>query len=75
MENRRMRIAVCDDEMGDLNGMELAKQIRQTDEQIPILFITGYEEYMAQGYEVSALHYLLKPVNREKLFAVLDRLH
>ena len=38
------------------------------------MFITGYESYMAQGYEVAALHYLLKPVHKEKLFAVLDRL-
>ena len=40
---------------------------------LPIIFITGYSEFMQDGYDVEALHYLLKPVNKEKLFAVLDR--
>ena len=35
--------------------------------------ITGYTDYIAEGYDVSALHYLVKPVSREKLFTVLDR--
>ena len=38
-----------------------------------IVFITGYSDYIAEGYEVAALHYLMKPVNREKLLTVLDR--
>ena len=73
-EDTAFDLLILDIEMGKCNGMELARQIRQTDEQIPILFITGYEQYMSQGYEVSALHYLLKPVREEKLFEVLDRL-
>ncbi|MBR4942197.1 MAG: response regulator transcription factor, partial [Clostridia bacterium] len=40
---------------------------------LQIIFTTGYSEYILDGYEVAALHYLLKPVNREKLFPVLDR--
>ena len=38
-----------------------------------IVFITGYSDYIADGYEVEALHYLMKPVDEDKLFAVLDR--
>ena len=34
---------------------------------------TGYADYIAEGYDVSALHYLLKPIDRQKLFSVLDR--
>ena len=60
--------------MGKLNGMDLAAHIRGQDESIPILFVTGYEQYMPLGYEVSALHFLLKPLNKAKLFQVLDRL-
>ena len=37
------------------------------------MFITGYTDYIAEGYEVQALHYLVKPVGKEKLFSVLDR--
>ena len=73
-EDKIYDLLIFDIEMGKMNGMELANEIRRQDEEIPILFITGYDSYMAQGYEVSALHYLLKPVNKEKLFAVFDRL-
>ena len=38
-----------------------------------IIFITGYSDYIAEGCEVAALHYLMKPVNEEKLRSVLDR--
>lgn len=66
-------LLVFDIEMGKLSGMELAAEIRKKDEDIPILFVTGYDSYMAQGFEVAALHYLLKPLRKEKFFAVLDK--
>lgn len=47
--------------------------MRQENEAVQIVFITGYSDYIAEGYDVAALHYLVKPVSREKLFAVLDR--
>lgn len=73
-EDKDYDLLVLDIEMGRLNGVELAMKLRRDGEQIPVLFITGYESYMAQGYEVAALHYLLKPVNKQKLFEVLERL-
>ena len=38
-----------------------------------LIFITGAPEHMAEGYDVDALHYLLKPVDEARLFAVLDK--
>lgn len=73
-EDEAFDLLILDIEMGDLSGMELAGKIRKENDEIPILFITGYEKYMAQGYDVAALHYLLKPVHKEKLFEVLDGL-
>lgn len=73
-DDRNFDLLILDIEMGKLSGMELAVKIREKNEEVPVLFITGYEKYMAQGYEVSALHYLLKPVHKEKLFDALDRL-
>lgn len=66
-------LILLDIEMKRLNGMELAKKLRSDGDMLPIVFITGYSEYMNDGYEVEALHYLLKPVDKIKLFAVLDR--
>lgn len=73
-DDKAFDLLVLDIEMGAVSGMELAMRLRDAGEEVPVLFITGYESYMAQGYEVAALHYLLKPVHKEKLFAVLDRL-
>ena len=67
-------LLVLDIEMGEISGLELAKTIRIEDKRIPIIFVTGYDEYMQYGYDVSALHYLIKPVNKEKLFQALGRL-
>lgn len=67
-------LLVLDIEMGGISGLELAKKIRFEDKRIPIIFVTGYDEYMQYGYDVSALHYLLKPVNKEKLFQALNKL-
>ncbi len=72
-ENKDYQILLLDIEMGRMDGVELAKKLRRDNETIQIIFITGYSDYIAEGYEVSALHYLLKPVKQEKLMAVLDR--
>lgn len=66
-------LILLDIEMKRIRGMELAKKLRDNGDMLPIVFITGYAEYMSYGYEVEALHYLLKPVDKTKLFAVLDR--
>lgn len=66
-------ILLLDIEMEKMDGVTLAKKIREQDDTLEIVFITGYSDYIAEGYEVAALHYLMKPVKEEKLFAVLDR--
>ena len=66
-------ILMLDIQMNGMNGVELARTIRQNDNTIQIVFITGYPDFMAQGYDVAALHYLLKPLQKSKLFEVLDK--
>ncbi|MDE6641851.1 MAG: LytTR family DNA-binding domain-containing protein [Acetatifactor sp.] len=72
-ENNDYDILLLDVEMGKLNGIDLAKQIRTRNSRAQIVFITGYPDFIAEGYEVSALHYLMKPVSSEKLVEVLNR--
>lgn len=66
-------ILLLDIEMGDMDGVELAKRVREEDYFPQIVFVTGYPDFIAEGYEVGALHYLLKPVSEEKLSQVLER--
>lgn len=72
-EDKAYDILLLDIEMGAMDGVTMAKQVRKDNETVQIVFITGYSEYIAEGYEVAALHYLMKPVKEDKLFAVLDR--
>ena len=72
-EDKAWDILLLDIEMGAMDGVTMAKRVRQDNEAVQIVFITGYSDYIAEGYEVAALHYLMKPVNREKLLTVLDR--
>ena len=72
-DDKAWDILLLDIEMGAMDGVSLAKKIRKSNETVQIVFITGFAEYISEGYEVSALHYLMKPVKQEKLFAVMDR--
>ena len=72
-EQKDYDIFLLDIEMEQMDGVTLAKSIRKDNETAQIIFITGYSDYIAEGYEVSALHYLMKPVQKEKLFQVLNR--
>ncbi|MBQ8324599.1 MAG: response regulator transcription factor [Clostridia bacterium] len=72
-ENRNIDLLFLDIEMAEMNGIELAKELRKEQDALQIVFITGYPDYVGQGYDVEALHYLLKPVSTEKLFEVCDR--
>lgn len=66
-------ILLLDIEMPGMNGVELARKIRQENSVLQIVFITGYYQYFSDGFDVSALHYLLKPVDEGKLRPVLDK--
>lgn len=72
-EDKDWDILLLDIEMGAMDGVTMAKRVRRDNEAVQIVFITGYSDYIAEGYEVAALHYLMKPVSREKLMTVLDR--
>ena len=52
-----------DIDMPGTNGMETAKRIRETDENVTILFITNVAQYAIDGYGIDAVDYILKPIN------------
>ena len=62
-----------DVEMGKENGMEAAKKIRRSNDSLFLVFITGYTDYVFDGYQVNALDYLVKPASLDKLKDVLSR--
>ena len=72
-EKKDYDILLLDIEMGAMDGVDMAKKLRRDNDTVQIVFITGYSDYISEGYEVAALHYLMKPVKEDKLFLVLDR--
>ena len=61
--NKAQDIILMDIEMGLMDGMEAAEQIRKVDEQVIIIFITNMAQYALRGYKVNALDYVLKPIS------------
>lgn len=66
-------LVFLDIEMRGINGMETARRLRAADRQLMLVFVTGYADYVFDGYEVGALGYLLKPAEPAKLDALLRR--
>lgn len=72
-DDKDVDILLLDIQMREMNGMELARRIRAENGAVQIIFITGYPDFMPEGYDVSAVHYLMKPVKEARLFEALDR--
>ena len=74
MQKRRFDVLLLDILMPGMTGMEAAKEIRQWNRQIPILFLTSSREFAVESYRVSAEDYLMKPAQQSDIFSVLDKL-
>lgn len=72
-EDKAYDILLLDVEMKNMNGIELAKRIRKDNNRAEIIFITSHFEFVGEGYEVDALHYLIKPISVEKPTQVLTK--
>ena len=59
-ETHPFDILLLDIRMDDVDGIEVARRIREVDESVLIVFITSSAEYVFRGYEVRAFRYLMK---------------
>lgn len=66
-------LVFLDMEMGALDGMATARLLRKADAGLQIAFVTGFADYVFDGYAVGALGYVLKPPQDARLAEVLDR--
>lgn len=66
-------LAILDILMPHTDGIQLAEEIRRKNEGMEIVFLSSSREYAVESYEVRARNYLLKPVNQQKFFAMMDQ--
>lgn len=57
----------------ELNGIETGQHLRALGETGEIVYLTNFNNFAADSYDVGAFFYLLKPVTTERLFQILDR--
>lgn len=68
----RADILFLDIYMPGMDGLLTAKEIRARQKDIKIIFVSSSREHYPQAYEVFAFNYILKPIDRDKLYGVLD---
>lgn len=67
-------VVFIDIEMPEMNGLEVAEQLRETAGQVEVVFVTAYSEYAVKAFELYSMDYLLKPVNAKRMEKTLERL-
>lgn len=70
-DRNKFDIIFLDIEMEKINGIETAKKIREFNQNAVIIFVTGFSDYVFDGYGVKALNYIMKPYKKEKIVCVL----
>lgn len=67
IEQEQPDLVLLDVEMPGLDGFQLVREMSGLEQPPRVVFVTAYDRYAIQAFEVSALDYLLKPVSRERL--------
>ena len=72
IEKEKPDLAFLDWQMPELDGMGVVRQLRK--QSMPLIaFVTAYDEYAVRAFEVNAVDYLLKPVDKSRLRETLNR--
>ena len=69
-ERQHFDILFLDIQMADTNGMDIARTLRERKEDTVLIFVTALKEYVFEAFDVSAFHYLLKPLSKDKFNSV-----
>ncbi|MED1471916.1 LytTR family DNA-binding domain-containing protein [Bacillus salipaludis] len=66
-------IVLLDIQMPDLNGVEAARACKMIAPSVHIIFTTGHEEYAVEAFNLSAVDYLVKPIERTRFFMAMEK--
>lgn len=66
-------ILFLDIELGDSNGIEIAKEMQARDKHTVILIVTSYHQYLDDAMDINVTRYIDKPVSQNRIFSALDK--
>ena len=67
-------VVFLDIHIPEINGLELAEQLLERRPELHVVFVTAYDEYAIQAFELNASDYVLKPVRKERLHKTIERI-
>lgn len=67
-------VVFLDINLPGINGLELAEQILESKPEVTIVFVTAYDKYAVQAFELNAMDYLVKPVKSDRLKRTIERM-
>ena len=66
-------IVLCDIRMPGMDGIEFARHLASLEAPPKLIFVTAFDQYAVQAFELNAVDYLLKPIRQERLLAALQK--
>lgn len=73
MTKTKPEVIFLDIELMGANGIDVANKIAEKHPEINIVFITSYSQYAVDAFEVNAIDYILKPLNKERVIKTYNR--
>jgi len=67
-------IAFLDIQIWDINGLDVAKELKNLNPRINIIFVTAYSKYASEAFELHPSGYILKPVTKEAIEREIENL-
>lgn len=74
IQERQPDVVFLDIELAQGTGIELAKQFTNFKSKPLIVFVTAYDEYAIEAFELDAIDYLLKPISEKRLYKTINKL-
>ncbi|MCR8630960.1 DNA-binding response regulator [Paenibacillus radicis (ex Xue et al. 2023)] len=74
VKSNQVHVVFLDISMPEIDGMRLSSLLLELDASIDVVFVTGYDDYAVQAFDINALDYLMKPVSSQRMSKTLDKL-
>ena len=73
LAEENFQLVFLDVQMGGIDGIETARRLRREQKSSLLIFVTALKDYVFQAFDVSAFHYLLKPIDDDQFSQIFDR--